>query len=388
MFVPGVRQGFHVPQHLPPFVLGITAITATIIAWAMIAPGHISNESQYAPSRSIPAASIHSVAYMVSEGNLDKLKVRRADADTTTNEKQIAAFSVFAQLHAQGSASPIGDRIAVLWGAGQTSAYARLSLVNVHDDDPQGRQLTVSGEFDYLSTLAWSADGARLAATRSTAGTDANHGHADVVEVDVANGQTTVVASFDSVFAVKPVGYSLDGDRLFVVVIDQTGSTLWIEHAGKAQKGPVLSPGNTTDWSLSPDGSRLAFVDILSGGTGAKNQRYAGKTLVIATGAISEANEGGNQRGPAWQPGAQIPVFGGPNGSVKLEAGAPDGAFVVPASWSPDGSTLVAKIYTAASDPSEPPLESTWLITGEHRVALQGSLEAKDGARFLGWVMD
>jgi Tol biopolymer transport system component len=227
-----------------------------------------------------------------------------------------------------------------------------------------------------------------VAATRSTSGTDANHGHADVIEVDAQTTKTKVIASFDNVFSVRPVGYSLDGQRLFIVAIDQTGSTLWIEQAGKLQKGSALSTGNTMDWSLSPDGSRLAYVEIQGAGIGAKGQRYAGKTLLIATGAISEISDTGNQRGPAWEPGSQIPVFGGPNGSVQLEAGAPEGSFVVPAGWSPDGSTLVAKIYTAASDPSDPPTESIWLITGEQRIALQDSLEAPDGARFLGWVMD
>jgi WD40-like Beta Propeller Repeat len=388
LFVPGVRQGLHVPHHLPPFLLGATVIAATLVAWAAIAPGHISNESQYIPARSVPSASIHSIAYTVFEGTQDKLLVRRANADTTTGARQVTSFPVFGGLHAQGAASPMGDRIAVLWGAGQGSVYVRMALVSVSDDNPAGRRVEVPVDFDYLSTLSWSPDGARLAATRSTSGTDANHGHADVIEVDAATARIAVVASFDNVFSVKPVGYSLDGERLFIVAIDQTGTTLWTERGGKLQKGPALSTGNTTDWSLSPDGSRLAFVEIQGAGIGAHGQRYAGKTLLIATGAISEISDTGNQRGPAWEPGSQIPVFGGPNGSVQLEAGAADGSFVIPAGWSPDGSTLVAKIYTAASDPSDSPTESIWLITGEHRVALEDSLEAPDGARFLGWVLD
>ncbi len=102
MFVPGVRQGFHVPQHLPPFLLGATVIAATIVAWAAIAPGHISNESQYIPAHAVPSASIHSIAYTVFDGNLDKLFVRQANADTTTGARQVASFAVFGGLHAQG----------------------------------------------------------------------------------------------------------------------------------------------------------------------------------------------------------------------------------------------------------------------------------------------
>jgi Tol biopolymer transport system component len=100
-----------------------------------------------------------------------------------------------------------------------------------------------------------------------------------------------------------------------------------------------------------------------------------------------------NQFGSAFEPGSQIPVFGGPGGSVQLETDAGESAYLVPASWSPDGSMLVATIYSASSDRGSSPTESVELVTwpsadGSGPQSKRVNLAEADDARFLGWVVD
>lgn len=384
MFVPGVRQGFHVPQHLQPFLLGITAVTVTLIAWAVIAPGHLSTETQYASGPAALVGNVHSVAYTTAVDGYDVVYVRRADAEVTGTAREIARFPVpLNELHLKGNAAPTADRLAVLTASSQrtTAALTLLAL-------PGGMKRPVAGEFDYLSRIAWASDGGRLAVTTSQPDGPTTVS-ADVIEVDAATGVSRTAAHFGKAFTVAPVGYSLDGTRLYVVTIDQSGSTLWGVRDGKAEKAALLSAGPTRDWTLSPDGSRLAYVDIV--GTG--DVGYVGRTLLVATGAVSSSLATANQFGSAFEPGSQIPVFGGPGGSVQLEAGAGEPAYLVPASWSPDGSMLVATIYSASSDRSSSPTESVELVTwpsadGQGPQSKRVSLAEADGARFLGWVVD
>ena len=351
-------------------------MTATLAAWAIIAPSHISNEAQYGDTTVRPAA-VHSVAFAVARDGMDHIYVRRFDAETPRSAREVARFPIsFNNLHVQGTAAPTADRLAILSAADAGSPYARMTLIPL----PAGTLQDVKAEFDYLSRLAWSPDGLRVAGARSARTDESSRNHVDVIEVDARSVATTVVAQFDNVFAAAPVGYSLDGARLFVVVIDQSGSTLWVARDGRLRKQAMLSPGRTRDWSLSPDGSRLAYVDVL----GAGQRTYAGRTLMVATGAITDSSASGNQLGPVWEPGSQIPVFGGPGGSVEFTSGASDSAYIVPASWSPDGSTLVATIYSASSDRTGSPKESVELVSPQHRVPLAED----DSARFLGWVVD
>jgi hypothetical protein len=380
LFVPGARQGFHVPEHLPPFVVGSTMVAIAIIAWAIIAPAHLANEPEFASAPPLDVTSIHSVAYaeldpVTSE---DHIMVRAADSTDSVEAREIAAFYVSYRLPVQGSAAPTADRLAIVT-AGAASAYAHLTFVTV----PSGHQQAAVATIDYLSALAWSPDGRRLAASHTTAGDDSLHGQVDVSEFDTGSGEATTAAHFDDVFAASPVGYSQDGTRLFIVVIDQAGSTLWAAQNGKLTKGPMLSAGRTLEWRLSPDGSRLAYVDVLpsGGGPASDDRSYAGRTLLIATGAIADISQAGDQRAPAWQPGSLIPVFGGPGGSVQLEGAAAPGTFVTPGAWSPDGTMVVATVYAASAD-GGPGTASTQLVIGDHRVPLA----ANDSARFLGWV--
>jgi hypothetical protein len=204
-----------------------------------------------------------------------------------------------------------------------------------------------------------------------------------VMEVDSTTLEGAQVARFPAARLVAPVGYSVTGKRLFVVVADQAGSSLWSVEDGKASRLWSLSAGLTASWALSRDGSRLAYIDV----RGVGEQRYAGRTMLIATGDVLSAGPEGDQLGAAWRPGSEVADFGGPGGSFVLFGSPATGpSYVVPVEWSPDGTWLVAAIYAADGNGSGAPVPSLELARPGEPIRLP---LARDGAaNLLGWVKD
>lgn len=375
MFVPGVRQGSPVPERLHPFVLGFLAIAATLLGWAFLAASPLANESASISLPSVPAASVRSVAYTASEASWDHLYVRSIDGG---NPRVIASFPIpygFEAFRARGAASPLGNQVAVVSVADPMASRGHLTLVRL----PSGARTEVDASIDSQGPLVWSADGTHLATTHTTSDSDASRVDVAIVQIDALSGAATVSAEFDNVFQAVPVGYSIDRDRLLVVVIDQSGSSLYAVRAGGAyQRLASLAPGRTRDWSLSPDGSRLAYVEFTATG----ERGYAGRTLIVATGSVIASEATGNQYGATWRPGSAVPDFGGPGGTIRLSDPSAAGQYVFPSSWAPDGSAMVATIYSAGTDRGASPSESLELVTSTSRERLAD----QPGARFFGWV--
>lgn len=370
---------FPVPRHLPPILFGIIVIAVMLVAWAALTPSSISNESSSVPAPVSPSL-VRSIAYTVPSGNADNVYVRPINA--TGAGQLIASFPSYFDLHARGSASPAGDRLAVLSTTGIGSTYARLTLIQlpvanqgISENDAQAGSVPT---VDYLSTVTWSRDGEDVVVTHTAPPDATGRSSIQLLQVDAASLAVTTVATFENVYGAAPVGFSIDGRALFVVVTDQSGSNLWAVNGGRSQKLAALSPGRTRDWSLSPDGSRLAYIELLGSG----ERTYAGRTLVIATGAVIDSDPSTNQLGPVWEPSSQVPDFGGPGGTVQLALASPVAAYLVPASWSPDGSTLAATIYSASSDLGIPSPATIELVTSGHRVPLATA----EGAQVFGWV--
>jgi hypothetical protein len=59
-----------------------------------------------------------------------------------------------------------------------------------------------------------------------------------VTEVDSRTGAAVVAASFEGAKQVTPVGYSLNGKRLYVAVNDHSGSSLWAVKKGSGRRSP------------------------------------------------------------------------------------------------------------------------------------------------------
>ena len=378
MFFPGVRRrAFHPPHALIPFGLAAAAITVTLVAWASLAP----SAGIDAPAVSGPDVSrIRSIAYTSPGAGADDIVVQSALPGMSG--QVVASFpnDPFSRTHARGAASPHGDMLAVLWLPPLTSSSAsRLSLVDI----ASRQRVDIDGAFDYLSPVAWASDGARFAVTATE--TIEGVRRTSVLEFDVANRRVTPIASFEGAYEVAPVGYSFDGSRLYTVVVDQTGSNLYAERAGKRELVAELSPGRTAFWTLSPDGARLAFVDILAAGS----RTYVGRTLTIATKAITTLPAEGDHFGATWMPGSPLPAFGGPGGAWQV-TGTETTGYIVPEGWSPDGSALVATVYTPSADRSSRPATAIEIITPTSDSNPSGRLRVSqaEGVEFLGWVTD
>ncbi|OAI41562.1 hypothetical protein AYO38_00585 [bacterium SCGC AG-212-C10] len=373
MLVPGLRHKAELPAGLTPFLLGLLAIVGTVVAWAAFAARSTGSDFAALPFPLPDVTRIRSVAYFLPEDGGDTLYVRALDGGQT---QSLATFPGTFTTHARGSASPAGSSIAVLAVRGP-AAYARLTVFNLMTHTE--REFT--GSFDNLSPFAWSPDSERLAMTRSSSPPDAV-GRVDtsIVETNVTTGTSVHVATFPGVLQAAPVGYSIDGERLFVVVVDQSGSWLWMEQSGQVKRLAMLSPGRTRDWRLSPDGARLAFIDI----TGGAELSFAGRTLVVATGVASPSTARQDQIGVAWPPRSDVPAFGGPGGSLRLTATQDPTAYVVPREWSPDGTTLAASVFSAAPGEASSPQESVELVTDTARERIT----ERPGAQFIGWVLN
>lgn len=377
MFFPGARRrAFHVPHALVPFGLAIVAVVVALIAWAFFSRSDAGLEN---PGRPLPdIASIRSVAYSLPGQDFDEVVIRPADLSTAP--RVIATFpnSGSTGYHIHGAASPLGDHIAVVSLPPFASRDSgTLSLV----DTATGDVRAVDGLFDYFTRVSWAPDGSRLAAVRYEA--TATGRKQTVVEVNRETRTVRPVADFPDALDVVPVGYSFDSDRLFIVVVDNKGSNLYMERDGKIELESELSPGRTRDWALSPDGSRLAFVDVLAGGS----RTFVGRTLIVATGAVTTLPSQGEQLGVSWMPGSPVPAFGGPGGSLQLSSPSNETAYVLPAGWSPDANYLVATIVTDSHNDAQTS-GSLELVGRETPNSSSNRIVLSDGpgTAFLGWV--
>ncbi len=375
VYVSQTHQGPRVlPPHLPVF-LGLLAVLGTILAWAAFAARPLSTDSRVELPLAVDAARVRSVAYSVPGPDGDRIYIRAAALEATP--RLLSTFPSVLGLHARGTVSPHADTLAVLAVSNYPGTFARMTLLSTIDS----AERQVEAEFEYLSALAWKHDGSAVVGVRYALPDDAGRVTASLVEVDARSGEAAIVARFENVIEAAPVGYALDGERLYVAVIDQTGSTLWSVRGGRAQKAGALSAGRSRDWVLSPDGARVAYVDIRPDG----DRTYVGRTMLIATGAVSEAPGMGDQLGVVWSPGAEVADFGGPGGSVQLTQTADDSGFVIPVRWSPDGSMLVARVAASPrGDDAGHGVETIELASDTSRVLLTDV----PGAWVFGFVLD
>lgn len=375
MFFPGVRRAFHVPESVVPVLLALLATAVGVVAWAVVTRSNVGVE---APAHPLPdIASIGSVAYTAPGADFDDLVVRRAGEASTPRVVATFPNSGATGYHIHGASSPLGDAIAVVSLPPFTGrAGATLSVVRVAD----GVVERIPGSVDYFTRIAWSPDGTRVAAVRYEEVDGARR--STVFEFDLVSAEVRTAAQFTDALDVAPVGFSFDSDRLYIVAVDNRGSNLFFERSGKVQLQAELSPGRTRDWMLSPDGSRLAFVDILAGGS----RTYVGRTLILATKSVTTLPATSDQFGASWMPGSSMPDFGGPGGSWQLTDPGESGAYLVPAAWSPDSHYLAGSVYEPAGVNAN--TRSLELVARETATSPGGRIVLSDdpAAAFLGWV--
>ncbi len=285
--------------------------------------------------------------------------------------------------HASGwgisaSLSPDGRRVAyvalpptVSQPAKDVSRAGEVWLLSLADGE---RRLLAQGA-DVRLAPVWSPDARRLA-FRSVEG-DA----ATIWTVEVAEGEARPLAQL---VGASPLGFSPDARTLYLV----QGSSLLALDIASGAVGPLppVPAGQVEEWSVSPDGARVAAV-VREGG------RWA---LWVLDTASRTWQEGGLEAWaplfrPLWGPGGRALAVGlaptdRPRGVVVVGEGpvqeltAPEAGFDVPLAWAPQGRALLVAHYAAYPVQEEPDLA---VVTEQ---GLRLPFMEGTGITVLGWL--
>jgi Tol biopolymer transport system component len=246
------------------------------------------------------------------------------------------------------------------------------------------RQL--ASNVDLLVEPVWSADSKNLVYRRSTP-----TGYALAI-LPVAGGEERVLATSET-SALFPVGFAKTGAGLYYVSIDESaGSRLFeVDLANGISKFvTTLSLGLTRDWSLAPDGSKFAYLEI-----GIGPDQVSSRALVFDfAGAKAEAvtNRTTAAFSPVWSADGDLVVGSldeakGIAGLLNVDSTTrktiegPERGFDVPLAIGPGGNSYIVRAFENASSYSP----------GRSSLALVGA----DGVRqtistgevtFVGWT--
>ena len=269
-----------------------------------------------------------------------------------------------------GAVSPDGRLLALVVVDGGTPRRPEASLVLVDLETAEARPLLP--DVDPLQRPVWRPDSAGVVAVHSAAG--AGGTTVAVIEAPVDSSEPRTLFSASPVLGIYPVGFDPDG-ALISVRIDGKGSTA----LRNAEPIAHLSRFITRDWSLSPDGSQLAFI-VVDQSTGL---RYVPSMVSLDWGgALAAAQSAGptaEALGTAWAPGASSATFGVEPGGGGAASAQSAGGFDVPLGYSPDGEALAVRHWTGSSF-DEPGDATIQVVSRDGRVALAGV------SRFFGWA--
>ncbi len=298
-----------------------------------------------------------------SLGAATAVEVVGATADDAAME--IALVPHLAGFNVRGTVSPDGRAVALIVPNSGIPTQPLASLITL--DLETGRLRVLAEELDPLQDALWTPDSQALVVTNAVQGAVA------VARVGLDGGVTALETHAGAV-AVAPVGFDTDGS-LVAVRLDGEGSTLTRD----GQRVRRLSPYFTRDWTRSPDGMQLAFVEVNL----ADGLRYLPQVAWIgegSSGSVSAAAAGawGQALGTAWTPSGRA-RFGRepytPPGSVSAQSAS---GFDVPLSYSRDGSALAVRRWSGASFEA-PGTSQLEIVRGTERQTLTGY------TRFFGW---
>jgi Tol biopolymer transport system component len=260
--------------------------------------------------------------------------------------------------------------------APSAEAPAGLWLADVTSGGPP--RLLTSG-VDLRVRPVWSSDGESVAYRRT-----AGDGYA-LALLPANGGRERVLArSSDALFPVA----ARDG-RLYYVALGSGGSTLHaVEIAGGSMSALAqLSDGLTRDWTLSPDGKRLAFLALGLDPTAVSSQAFV---LDLVTGGLTPLTDASvDAFGPVWSESGRLLV-----GSLDRQSGSgrlvlegqtefpvppPQRGFDVPLMAVPSGGYIV-RSFTGGSA-AQPAVSTLTFIgaDGMRRVIASGEV------MFAGW---
>lgn len=353
------------------FVVGLT-VAAAMVAVAPIVAAMFGIGTGGSPRSAFATAPAGTYAVVTrTEGAVDMVAAVRADG--TGEPIELARVPHLAGFPTTGSVSPDGGYAAVVAVDGGTPTTPSASLIVV--ELTTGRVERLISGIEPSQVPAWDPASGSVAVTRQAPGADGAPAF-DVLRV-ARDGSVTRLWSQRDALGVYPLGWR--GAELLAVVIDGRGSTL----QANGQDLAHLSEWVTRDWTLSPGGDAVAFVEAnLSEGL-----RYLPRVVMFGGDATATAQAlaapGFAALGTAWGRGSG-PAFGavpagGGGSDASAQALSASGGFEVPLGYSPDGSVLAVTRWDGSSfdAPGRPQLE---LVSPQGRTAVPGY------RGFLGWA--
>lgn len=296
-------------------------------------------------------------------------EIRVAPAEDPAAAITIASVDHLPGFISRGAVSPDGTRLALVTvDAGRVTAPGASLLVL---DLESGDLTRAAIDIDHTQTPVWTPDSDAVIVTR---GGDAESGDITVHRIDASADGETPLHSHAGVLGAYPVGYDGDG-RLVSVVIDGNGSHIYRD----GDHVTTISDNITRDWTLSPGGDELAYIETDTG----QGTRYLPHTVSLDDGAgvLAQSLAPDNEAlGSAWSPagaefGHEPPVA---SDSDSAFAQTLDSGFDVPLAYSPDGAHVAVEHWTGSSF-SDPGTVSFEIVSADTRQPLP------DATRFYGW---
>jgi hypothetical protein len=203
---------------------------------------------------------------------------------------------------------------------------------------------TLAAGVDLQATPVWSNDSASVVVRRSSGGDENAPIESELLQVDLNGTTTTIVDEQAGVYAID---FSPEG-ALYYASLNASGTTLKRAGAAGIEDVALLSNDIARDWTISPDGARLAYA--ASGDAG-----FAVSVLDIATGESGTAgSSSGAGFSPVWAPDGTLSI-GNEDRTFGAGGAASSGGsgFDMPVSWASDGSYFVVRHFEgeSAADP-------------------------------------
>jgi dipeptidyl aminopeptidase/acylaminoacyl peptidase len=214
-------------------------------------------DAQPSPTSEVAGANSNRVAYLQFGLAADTLWL--ADPAAPQERQELLTIPHAAEYGILPSISPDGERFAyTALPAGLSSpgpdSPAELWIAAL--DAGQPRMLAKG--VDLLVPPLWTPDSASVIYRRSDTGTH-------TLAITSAGGGEERIIAYSETEALFPVAFVRDGAGLFYVGLNEDeGSHLYEVdlNSGVPAQVATLSPGLTRDWALSPEGTRLAFLEI------------------------------------------------------------------------------------------------------------------------------
>jgi Tol biopolymer transport system component len=318
------------------------------------------------------------LAYFAFDDTADTLYI--ADPDQPAHRSKVFVAPHASEYGVVPSLSPDSKRIAytslpVDTVAPSPETPAGLWLKSLSDTDAPK---LIARDVDLLVHPAWSPDSANVVYRRSQ---DSN-GALFVLNVVTSGGRDLVSSDKAGLF---PIGFSRDGANLYYTTVLTDGSDLYsIPLAGGTPRLVAhLADSLTRDWALSPDKTKLAYLQVsFDGGLAASKALLADLTTGTTTPVTDEQDDafsptwGADGRlvvGTLGEKGAAVVTLNGP----RIES--PASGFDVPLLVRDQGIVVQGFTGASASNPGDSTL--TYIAAdGSRRPIATGEVT------FLGWV--